>query len=648
MANNEICWIFADLLIEFQTYSVFFMRRGVMLGEQTHLKYRSEIDGLRALAVLSVIFYHLNENWIPGGFLGVDIFFVISGYLITNIITKEMVEGSFSFQAFYNRRIKRIFPVFIFVMLLASIFSTFFFIRSEGELQRKGIESGVLFFSNLYLANRQGYWDFAANENPILHIWSLAVEEQYYLFFPVFLYVAFIKTKNKNIFLSLSIILFVIFCMTYFLPEEAYRKIGVNNVYYASNIRFPELLVGSVCALLPTLKLKRILELSLFALIVACLWGYNKNLPFLLNGLLILPCALTAILILSMTNKSPVGKLLSLKPIVFIGKLSYSLYLFHWLFIAWANYLMGTTGKNEFSFEVTTLILILTVSCSLLSYYLLENPIRRSKLVFKQSLIFIYLIPSLFVIGLNQMTRSMIKDRTSMYQSVADLNIENSNSSIIALFGDSHASHLGTFADYIGEKEGWKAINVEAEQVCHIPITEDGNIVLGCENVVAELEKYPVIFLSMFYDLKRNNGSLPRPVPRDFLIENFEEKFKAFVTYFSKTKRVYVFADVKVASRSPLREAILKRYSLDGWLEPIQELGNKEESNQYVYNLVKDIPNVKWIDPTKYLPKGYFVDDLPLFSDQDHLSKFGSLYMAEQFYKKEHLLQEDEVRSLYK
>lgn len=152
------------------------------------LLYRPEIDGLRALAVISVIIYHLFPHYLPGGFLGVDIFFVISGYLITKIITVEMSQGNFSFQRFYQRRIKRIFPVFILVMALASLFGSLFFIRSEGELQRKGIELGILSFANFFLANRQGYWDLAANENPILHIWSLSVEEQYYLIFPLLLF----------------------------------------------------------------------------------------------------------------------------------------------------------------------------------------------------------------------------------------------------------------------------------------------------------------------------------------------------------------------------------------------------------------------------------------------------------------------------
>lgn len=121
-----------------------------------HLAYRPEIDGLRALAIISVLIFHLNSNWLPGGFLGVDIFFVISGFLITKIITNEILDNRFSYKNFYNRRIKRIYPVFILVMAMVSIFASLIFLRHEAEQLRKTIELATVFFSNFYLAHRQG------------------------------------------------------------------------------------------------------------------------------------------------------------------------------------------------------------------------------------------------------------------------------------------------------------------------------------------------------------------------------------------------------------------------------------------------------------------------------------------------------------
>lgn len=145
------------------------------------VRYRPEIDGLRAVAVLSVIIFHLNNRWLPGGFLGVDIFFVISGFLITNIILSEIQNGSFSFRDFYTRRIKRIYPAFIAAVSLASVIASQIFLYEDFNQMRKTIELSTVFLSNIYLGFRLGYFDLSADENPVLHIWSLAVEEQYYL-----------------------------------------------------------------------------------------------------------------------------------------------------------------------------------------------------------------------------------------------------------------------------------------------------------------------------------------------------------------------------------------------------------------------------------------------------------------------------------
>lgn len=160
------------------------------------VRYRPEIDGLRAVAVLSVIIFHLNNRWLPGGFLGVDIFFVISGFLITGIILSEIQNGSFSFRDFYTRRIKRIYPAFIAAVSLASVIASQIFLYEDFNQMRKTIELSTVFLSNIYLGFRLGYFDLSADENPVLHIWSLAVEEQYYLLYPLLLIFCCKKTKS--------------------------------------------------------------------------------------------------------------------------------------------------------------------------------------------------------------------------------------------------------------------------------------------------------------------------------------------------------------------------------------------------------------------------------------------------------------------
>lgn len=213
------------------------------------VRYRPEIDGLRAVAVLSVIIFHLNNRWLPGGFLGVDIFFVISGFLITGIILSEIQNGSFSFRGFYTRRIKRIYPAFIAAVSLASVIASQIFLYEDFNQMRKTVELSAVFLSNIYLGFQQGYFDLSADENPVLHIWSLAVEEQYYLLYPLLLIFCCKKTKSLRVLCHISIILFLILTASSFLPAAFYTDIlNQPNTYYLSTLRFPELLAGSLLA----------------------------------------------------------------------------------------------------------------------------------------------------------------------------------------------------------------------------------------------------------------------------------------------------------------------------------------------------------------------------------------------------------------
>ncbi|MBE2404030.1 acyltransferase, partial [Klebsiella pneumoniae] len=189
------------------------------------VRYRPEIDGLRAVAVLSVIIFHLNNRWLPGGFLGVDIFFVISGFLITGIILSEIQNGSFSFRDFYTRRIKRIYPAFIAAVSLASVIASQIFLYEDFNQMRKTVELSAVFLSNIYLGFQQGYFDLSADENPVLHIWSLAVEEQYYLLYPLLLIFCCKKTKSLRVLCHISIILFLILTASSFLPAAFYTDI---------------------------------------------------------------------------------------------------------------------------------------------------------------------------------------------------------------------------------------------------------------------------------------------------------------------------------------------------------------------------------------------------------------------------------------
>lgn len=331
------------------------------------IKYRPEIDGLRAIAVISVIIYHLNENWLSGGFLGVDIFFVISGFLITGIIITEIQQNSFSLKQFYTRRIKRIYPAFITVMALVSFIASAIFIYNDFNKLRKTIELAIAFLSNFYLGLTQGYFDLSANENPVLHIWSLAVEEQYYLIFPLILILAYKKFREVKVLFIITLILFFILLATSFVSANFYKEVlHQPNIYYLSNLRFPELLVGSLLAIYHNLSNKvqlskqvnNILAILSTLLLFSCLFLMNNNIAFIPGITLILPCIFTALIIHTTSQNNIVKLCLSNKAIVFIGKISYSLYLYHWIFIAFAYYI---TGSKQIQGITVLIVVILTI-----------------------------------------------------------------------------------------------------------------------------------------------------------------------------------------------------------------------------------------------------------------------------------------------
>ena len=207
-----------------------------------HHSYRADIDGLRAIAVLSVIGFHAFPGKLKGGFIGVDIFFVISGFLITTIIYQNLRNNKFSFIEFYSRRIKRIFPALIFVLTSTALFGWYFLLSNEYEQLGKHLFFGSVFVSNLILWSESGYFDTLAETKPLLHLWSLGVEEQFYIFWPLIVYLLWkIKLNVKaTVFIILLSSLFYCIWQTDNTPDAA---------FYSPQTRFWELLVGSLLSI---------------------------------------------------------------------------------------------------------------------------------------------------------------------------------------------------------------------------------------------------------------------------------------------------------------------------------------------------------------------------------------------------------------
>ena len=357
------------------------------------MQYRAEIDGLRALAVLPVILFHAGFEWFSGGFVGVDVFFVISGYLITTIIISEMAEGKFSIINFYERRARRILPALFFVMAACFPFAWLWLTPNDLKDFGQSLVAVSTFSSNILFWLESGYFDTAAELKPLLHTWSLAVEEQYYILFPIFLMLTW-RLGIKTILISLSIVFLVSLLIAVWGTQYATHPKIISGAFFLLPTRGWELLIGVFAAFylkysthLKSHSANQVLSLLGLSMIVYSIISFDKTTPFPSLYALI-PTIGTGLLILCAVPKTYAHRLLSLKFIVGIGLISYSAYLWHQPLLTFA--------RHRFFGDVSELILITLCLASLImawfSWRFVEGPFRNKnqttrKFIFTLSII---------------------------------------------------------------------------------------------------------------------------------------------------------------------------------------------------------------------------------------------------------------------
>src|ERR1700690_2687799 len=336
-------------------------------------KYRPDIDGLRAIAVLSVVFFHLGVP-LHGGFVGVDIFFTISGFLIGSIILRQTSDRIFTFAGFYERRIRRIFPALIVMLAVSCILAYEFLLPAELISFSKSLAAASFSLSNIFFWLQSGYFDAPASNTPLLHTWSLAIEEQFYVFLPVLLVILHRfspRRINLVIYSFAAVSLLISVYGAYQFPSAA---------FYLLHTRAWELLIGTALALegFPKLRGPFVREAAGIAgllLIAFALLFYHSWTPF--PGLAALPPCLGTALIIAAgeSGKNTVGRLLSLRPIVFVGLISYSLYLWHWPLIVF--YKFGFTVIDGLShIQSQAFLFALSLVLATLSWRFVEMPVR--------------------------------------------------------------------------------------------------------------------------------------------------------------------------------------------------------------------------------------------------------------------------------
>lgn len=359
------------------------------------MKYRAEIDGLRAVAVLPVIFFHAGFQLFGGGFVGVDIFFVISGYLITTILIEEIDQQKFSIVTFYERRARRILPALFFMMICAFPFAWMLMLPSDMELFAHSLIAVSLFVSNFLYWQESDYFAGNAEENPMLHTWSLAVEEQYYLFFPVFLFFAWRFGRQRVFWLIV-----VFSAISLALAEYAWRHHPSANFYLAPT-RLWELFAGSIAAFLVRqhgVRANNLWSLAGLVMVAVAIFLYDKNTPFPSIYTLV-PVLGVFLLVLYSGPGTYTTRLLSNRLFVGIGLISYSAYLWHQPVLAFLR-----IGQIDHPSLLQMCVAIAAVTVlAYLSWKYVENPFRNKarisrKAIFSLSGIFIVAFSALGIV----------------------------------------------------------------------------------------------------------------------------------------------------------------------------------------------------------------------------------------------------------
>lgn len=352
----------------------------------TPIAYRADIDGLRAIAVGAVVLFHAQLGQFTGGFVGVDVFFVISGYLITSIIVRELDSDTFSLLSFYERRIRRIFPALLLVIAACLVFGAWRMTPRHYDHLAESTLAAIGFHSNFYFAERAGYFMPSAETMPLLHTWSLGVEEQFYFIAPLLLMLVW---RSKKWLVPGFLILLVAAVAGSFWGALSENE----KAFYLPHTRAMELMIGMALGLglVPAVRsmiARQILSAVGLGLIIYATIFYHPAVPFP-GAAALVPCLGSALIIHCAGGRdgvSWIGRLLSTAPFVWLGKISYSLYLWHWPLFAFAAYEWGS------HLGVTTALVLIAASVvlSVLTYHYVEQPARTSRTILTTQRVYAY------------------------------------------------------------------------------------------------------------------------------------------------------------------------------------------------------------------------------------------------------------------
>lgn len=394
-------------------------------NDLAHPQYRPDIDGLRSFAVLSVVIYHAFPSVIQGGFVGVDVFFVISGFLISSIIFQSLNKNTFSFLVFYTRRINRIFPALLLILFASYYFGRLVLLADEYKQLGKHIATGAGFISNLALLREAGYFDNSAETKPLLHLWSLGIEEQFYIIWPL---IAWTCWKKKFNFLSL-LLLGIVFSFSISIWQT---NNNATSAFYSPQTRFWELLSGSILAWIKScnnndknfehlkLRINYILVANLtsitgFIFLTSAIFFISSKLHF--PGLwALLPVVGTVLIILSGQDAWINRVILSNRIAIWIGLISFPLYLWHWPLLTFARIIENGTPSHS----IRIAAVLSSILLAWLTYKFLERPICASKNSKKVATLLLILMTTIGFAGFYTYKHDGITEYNLKYKYISD------------------------------------------------------------------------------------------------------------------------------------------------------------------------------------------------------------------------------------
>lgn len=623
------------------------------------LRFIPEVEGLRGIAVLSVLLFHINKYFLPGGYLGVDIFFVISGFLITSICLSEFATtGTISISEFYRKRIKRIIPLFCLVVFTTLAVGYLLFLPGYLLLLARSIAASLTFTSNFFFSQSLDYFANNSNEYPLLHTWSLSIEEQFYFIWPLLLPFLLRKFELRNVLkgLVVAVLLSLLFADILRLSDFT-----ASGIYFNSLPRFGEIAIGACLAFLFNLtesdwqksfhRPAGILGLILIAVSMAVI-----NESFWFPGLLcLLPCGGAALVIWSSRSVEAHwgAHFLRGKFLRKVGDFSYSLYLWHWPVLAYTRYLTGT-----YLIPLHLLLIDLAVMflLSYLTRYFFENKFISLKWNLRKSLAFILIVPFSFFWLMTVLVEKndgfpqrisnieQLETETAFIDDKYCHNTENDDclfgnlksKSKIYLIGDSNAGH---FTPFMISALG-KAYLIEAKTVDTCPPllsmtnrTKTDIEQISAEHCLALLEEFKVDLSGQDIIVLAGNWG------------NYLAAFKDFEADFRKTLKLLEKHKVVVIGRIPgvedsrynqyLRETyspFYQKFEVKSHVTPLELQGvlkPQTDTNDKMKAIVSEFENVKFLDPLEVNPTfwksaPFSKDHILVYKDGGHLNQYGS------------------------